>query len=68
MMSGGTRKQISLSPTQSGKKQKLVNMLANTSMELNMEDVISYRLEKQQNVLNSVVHKAVKWALFEINN
>ena len=43
-------------------------MLANTSMELNMEDVISYRLEKQQNVLNSVVHKAVKWALFEINN
>lgn len=60
MMSGGTRKQISLSPTQSGKKQKLVNMLANTSMELNMEDVISYRLEKQQNVLNSVVHKAVK--------
>lgn len=67
-MPGGTRKQISTLSTLLGKKLKPANMLASTNMETNMEDIITLVLEKQQNVLESVVHNAMKGALSEINN
>lgn len=61
------KKTASLSSKLAVEKQRLANMSANASAELSMEDIIAQVLEKQQSVLESVVHNAVKGALQEIN-
>lgn len=61
------KKQTTLSSKVAEEKRRTANTPANASSELNMEDVIAQVLEKQQSVLESIVHNAVKGALQEIN-
>lgn len=65
-MPGNTKKIVLMSSKVAAEKQKLANMSANASAEFNMENLIAQVLEKQQSVLESVVHNAVKGALSEI--